>query len=65
MEKLYAVTPLWREAYFEVKSAKKSQSRVVFWGLDVENLDGVVVRSKFRSQNGSTSALEHSWTLRR
>ena len=43
-------TPLWREAHFEVKSAKNWRSRTTFGSWDVEKVHAVVARSTFRSQ---------------
>ena len=42
--------PLWREARFEVKSAKNWQVRSIFRSWDVEKVRAVVARSTFRSQ---------------
>ena len=44
-------TPLWREAHFEVKSAKKHRARSTFGSCYVEKVHAVVVRSTFRGQN--------------
>ena len=44
-------TPLWREAYFEVKMYKAPQCRTTFGSCDVEKVHAVVARSTFRSQN--------------
>ena len=44
-------TPLWREAHFEVKSVKNWRSRSTFGSWDVEQVQAVVARSTFRSQN--------------
>ena len=44
-------TPLWREAYFEVKMYKTHHVRTTFGGSDVEKVHAVVARSTFRSQN--------------
>ena len=43
-------TPLWREARFEVNMYKRHQVRNTFGSWDVEKVNVVVVRSKFRSQ---------------
>ena len=44
-------TPLWREAHFEVKRAKKWRSQTTFGSWDVEKVHTVVARSTFPSQN--------------
>ena len=44
-------TPLWREAYFEVKMYKTLQCRSTFGSCDVEKVHAVVARSTCRSQN--------------
>ena len=44
-------TPLWREAYFEVKMYKTLHVCATFGGSDVEKAHAVVARSTFRSQN--------------
>ena len=44
-------TPLWREAYFEVKMHKTHQVRTTFGRGDVEKVHAVVARSTFRSLN--------------
>ena len=44
-------TPLWREAYFQVKMLKNWRSRSTFWSSDVEKLHAAVARSTFVSQN--------------
>ena len=38
-------TPLWREAYFQVKMYKAHQLRTTFGSLDVEKVHAVVARS--------------------
>ncbi len=43
-------TPLWHEAYFEVKMYKTHQCRTTFGGLDIEKVHAVVARSTFPSQ---------------
>ena len=43
-------TPLWREAYFQIKSVKNWWSRTTFWRSDVEKVHAVVARSTFPSQ---------------
>ena len=55
-------TPLWREAHFEVKSAKDWRSRTTFGSCDVEKVHVVVARSTFRSQNvQNTPCSRHFW----
>ena len=55
-------TPLWREAHFEVKSAK---SRATVGSWDVEKVHAVVARSTFRSQKcKKLRGTEHFWTFR-
>ena len=44
-------TPLWREAYFQVKMYKTHHSRTTFGSWDVEKVHAVVARSTFPSQN--------------
>ena len=44
-------TPLWREAYFEVKMYKTLHVRATFEGSDVKKIHVVVARSTFRSEN--------------
>ena len=44
-------TPLWREAYFQVKMYKTPQLRTTFGSCDVEKVHAVVARSIFPSQN--------------
>ena len=50
VQMLKKCTPLWREAHFEVKSAKNWRSRTTFGSWDVEKVHAVVARSTFRSQ---------------
>ena len=58
-------TPLWREAYFEVKMYKTHHVRTTFGGSDVEKVHAVVARSTFRSQNvKSTRGSDHFWRFR-
>ena len=58
-------TPLWREAYFEVKMHKTHQGRTTFGSWDVEKVNDVVVRSTFRSQNvQNTPCSDHLCKLR-
>ena len=58
-------TPLWREAYFEVKMYKAPQRRTAFGSCDVGKVHAVVARSTFPSQNvQSTSASDHLWRFR-
>ena len=47
-------TPLWREAYFEVKMYKTHHVRTTFRSCDVEKVHAIVARSTFRSQNVKT-----------
>ena len=44
-------TPLWREAYFEVKIYKTHPGRTTFGSYDVEKVHAVIARRTFRSQN--------------
>ena len=54
-------TPLWREAHFEVNMYKTHHARTTFGSGDVEQVDAVVVRSTFRSQNvQNTPGSDHS-----
>ena len=58
-------TPLWREAYFQVKMYKSHHCRTTFGNCDVEKVHAVVARSTFRSQNvQNTPASDHFWKLR-
>ena len=58
-------TPLWREAHFEVKMLKTPGVWTTFGGRDVENVDAVVARSTFRSQNvKNTRGSDHFWRFR-
>ena len=58
-------TPLWREAYFQVKMYKAPPVRATFGGSDVEKVHAVVVRSTFPSQNvQNTPGPDHFWQLR-
>ena len=58
-------TPLWREAYLQVKMYKTPGSRSTFGSWDVEKVHAVVARSTFPSQNvQSTPGSEHFWKLR-
>ena len=43
-------TPLWREAYFEVKTYKEHHSRSTFGSWDDESVHAIVAQSIFRSQ---------------
>ena len=59
-------TPLWREAYSQVKMYKAHQRRTTFGSWAVEKMHAVVARSTFRSQNvQSTSASDifGSWDV--
>ena len=65
VQMLKKCTPLWREAHFQVKSAKNWRSRTTFWSSDVEKVHAVVTRSTFRSQNvKNTRGLDHFWRFR-
>ena len=58
-------TPLWREAYFQVKMYKTHHSRTTFGSSDVEKVHAVVARSTFRSQHvQNTTCSRHFWKLR-
>ena len=58
-------TPLWREAHFQVKMYKTHQRRTTFGSWDVENVQSVVARCTFPSQNvQSTRVPDHFWKLR-
>ena len=62
VEMLKKCTPLWREAHFEVKSAKNWRSRTTFGSWDVKKVHAVVARSTFRSQNvKNTRGSDHFW----
>ena len=55
-------TPLWREAHFEVKSAKNWRSQTTFGSWDVEKVHAVVARSTCPSQNVQiTTCSRHFW----
>ena len=58
-------TPLWREAHFQVKTAKNWGVRTTFGSWDVEKVQAVVAQSTFPSQNvQSTPFSDHFWKLR-
>ena len=58
-------TPLWREAYLQVKMYKTPGSRSTFGSWDVEKVYAIVARSTFPSQNvQNTPAPDHTWHLR-
>ena len=58
-------TPLWREAYFEVKMYKTRQLRTTFRSYDVQKLHAAVARSTFWSQNRKKLTVsEHFWKFR-
>ena len=58
-------TPLWREAYFQVKMYKTHQVRTTFGSWDVEKVHAVLARSTFPSQNvQNTPGSDHFWKLR-
>ena len=64
-EKVHAVTPLWREAHFQVKMDKTLEERTTFGSWDVEKVHAVVARSTFWSQNvQNTPWSDHFWKLR-
>ena len=57
-------TPLWREAYFQVKMYKTHQVRTTFGSCDVEKVHAVVARSTFPSENvQNTPWSDHFWEL--
>ena len=65
VEMLKKCTPLWREAYFQVKMYKTHHARTTFGGSDVEKVHAVAARSTFRSQNvKNTRGSDHFWRLR-
>ena len=58
-------TPLWREAYFQVKMYQAHQVRSSFWHWDVEKVHAIVARSTLLSQNvKSTTCWDHFWRFR-
>ena len=58
-------TPLWHEAYFQVKMHKTHQVRTTFGSSDVEKVHAVVARSTFRSQNvKNTRGSDNFWRFR-
>ena len=58
-------TPLWREAYFQVKMDKTLEERTTFGSWDVEKVHAVVARSTFPSQNAqNTPFSDDFWKLR-
>ena len=58
-------TPLWREAYFQVKMYKTPHVRATFGGSDVEKVHAVVARSTFRSEHvQNTRGSDHFWRFR-
>ena len=44
------ITPMWREAHFEVKIYQTPQGGTTFGSADVEKVHAVVARSTFPSQ---------------
>ena len=65
VEMLKKCTPLWREAYFQVKMYKTHHARTTFGGSDVEKVHAVVARSTFRSQNvKDTRGSDRFWRFR-
>ena len=58
-------TPLWREAYLQVKTYKTPQLRITFKSCVGKKLHAVVARSTCPSQNvQSTPGSDHFWKLR-
>ena len=58
-------TPLWREAYFQVKMYKTHHSRTTFGSSDVEKVHALVARSTFRSEHvKNTRGSDHFWRFR-
>ena len=58
-------TPLWREAYFQVKMYKTHYVRTTFGSCDVEKVHAVVARSTFPSENVQSAPWsDHFWQLR-
>ena len=58
-------TPLWHEAYFQVKMHKTHHCRTTFGSWDVEKVHAVVARSTFPSQNvTNTRGSHHFWRFR-
>ena len=56
------VTPLWREAHFQVKMYKTHQLRITFTSWDVEKVHAIVARSTFPSKNvQNTPFSDHFW----
>ena len=59
------LTPLCREAHFQVKMHKALRVRTTFGSWDVEKVHAVVARSTFASQNvKNTRCADHFWQLR-
>ena len=58
-------TPLWREAYLQVKMHKTPRSRTHFGRSDVQKWHAAVARSIFASQNAqNTTISDPFWTFR-
>ena len=58
-------TPLWREEHLQVKKLKALHVRNTVGSWDVEKVQAVVARSKFRSQKvKNTRGSVHFWTFR-
>ena len=58
-------TPLWREAYLQVKKQKTLHGRTTFGSCDFEKVHAIVAQSTFRSQNEqNTPGPDHFWKLR-
>ena len=65
VERSNKVTPLWREAHFQVKMYKTPHVRATFGGSDVEKMDAVVARRTFRSKHvQNTRGSDHFWRFR-
>ena len=59
------MSPLWREARFEVKILKTPGDRTSFGGSDVEKVHAVVARRLFRSKHvQNTRRSDHFWRFR-
>ena len=64
-DQFWQLTPLRREAHFEVKMYERHQVQGIFGSWDVETVEAVVARSTFPSQNvQNTPCSEHFWKLR-
>ena len=59
------MSPLWREAHFEVKMLKTPGVRTSFGGSDVEKVHAVVARRTFRSKHVQNArGSDHFWRFR-